>query len=70
MENIYLIKGLDCSNCARKLEEKISKIEGIESCSLNFFTSKLIVKSDKDVHENIVKTATSFEDNISIRKIK
>ena len=39
---LYL-KGLDCANCANKIENKVNKLESVEEAVLNFSLSLLIV---------------------------
>jgi len=34
MKKTYTIEGIDCANCAMKIEEKINKIKGIEEANL------------------------------------
>lgn len=43
----YRLEGLDCANCAKKVEDKIVKTEGYEDVTVNFSTSKLSFKTDK-----------------------
>ena len=38
---MFSITGIDCANCAAKLEHKISEIEGIHDVTLNFMNSTL-----------------------------
>lgn len=47
---LYL-KGLDCANCANKIENKVNKLESVEEAVLNFSLSVLIVnlKEDADI---------------------
>lgn len=70
MEKIYLVKGLDCANCAREFEEKVKKIKGVEDAAMNFMSLKLIVKTEEEIDENLNKLATSFEDGLTLRRIK
>lgn len=37
----YLLEGLDCANCAAKIEKKSNEISGVESASMNFITKTL-----------------------------
>ena len=30
MKKVYSIEGIDCANCAAKVEDKINKIKGID----------------------------------------
>ena len=41
MTRTYILKGLDCANCAAKIERSISAIEGVRSVTLNPVTSVL-----------------------------
>ena len=31
MKKVFKLQDLDCANCARKLEEAIAKLEGVEA---------------------------------------
>ena len=67
----YTITGLDCPNCAGKLAEKMSKLDGVESAKINFLTEKLTVEStlDSDVLFNeLSSTAKAFDKNVKIEK--
>lgn len=44
---------LCCANCAAKIEEKISKLDGVESVTVNFLTEKMILVADETKIENI-----------------
>ena len=43
MKKTYRIEGLDCANCAAKIEGMISKLDGVNSCTINFITGKIII---------------------------
>jgi Cd2+/Zn2+-exporting ATPase len=45
----YIIEHLDCPDCALKLEQRISKIEGVTWASLNFATSTIWFEYEPDV---------------------
>ena len=34
---------LCCANCAAKIEEKVSRLPGVESASVNFLTEKMLL---------------------------
>ncbi len=70
MDKIYLVKGLDCANCAREFEEKENKINGINKATMNFMTSKLIVDSNEDLILSIQELGKNFEDGLEIKRIK
>ena len=39
--NVYILEGLDCANCAAKMERKISTLEGVEEVSITFATGQM-----------------------------
>ena len=39
----FILEGLDCANCAAKIEKKVNEINGVETASLNFVTKTLTV---------------------------
>lgn len=68
MKKIYKIEGIDCANCAAKMEDKINKIKEIEEATLNFMTSKLSIEfkssDEKDVEkvmEEVKKIVAKME---------
>ena len=54
----YNIDGLDCPDCAQKLEQSLSKIAGVTWVSLNYATSKIWFEYEPEVvtREHILKT--------------
>lgn len=73
MKNILKIKGLDCANCASKLENAIQKIEGMESVSINFMTEKIIMEyneeNEKEIMEKVKKIIKKEEPDVKIEEI-
>jgi Cd2+/Zn2+-exporting ATPase len=62
MNKIIKIKGLDCANCARELEEEIEKVNGVKSVSVDFIGSKVILDCEESAVEKVVYTCNHFED--------
>ena len=52
MEIKLVLSGLNCANCANKIETKVNKINGIENASLNFSTTVLRVEINKEEEKN------------------
>ena len=42
-KNIYKLSNIDCANCALKIEDKLNKLDGVYSCTLNFMLLKLFI---------------------------
>lgn len=57
MKKTYKIEGLDCANCAAKIEGMIAKLDGVNSCTINFITGKLILDAEDDKFETVLKEA-------------
>lgn len=55
MKKIYKLEELDCANCAAKMEEAISKIDGVESASISFMSQKLTINADESKLDSIIK---------------
>ncbi len=55
MRAVYSIKGIDCANCAAKLERKISKLHGVDDCTISFMTQKLYVEADDSCFDEVCK---------------
>ena len=46
---------IDCADCARKVEEAASKIDGVKACTVNFLTEKMTVEADDAKFDEIIK---------------
>ena len=60
----FRIDGLDCASCAAKIENKISKLNGVRSASLSFMTGKLVLEADDGVMDEIVEKAKAIINRI------
>ena len=52
----YDIVGLDCANCANKIQVELGKVKGIENASVNFAKQKLSYETDTVSREKVEKT--------------
>ena len=52
MEIKLVLSGLDCANCANKIEAKVNKINRIKNASLNFSPTVLTVEINKEEEKN------------------
>lgn len=46
--NEFLLEGLNCANCAAKIEDAVAKLAGVASASLNLMTTTLQVDTKSD----------------------
>lgn len=49
----WLISGMDCPACARKIENAVNQIETVTRARVMFATQKLVVNAHHDVRENV-----------------
>ncbi len=75
MEKLTLkLNGLDCANCANKIEETIRILDYVKSSNVDFVSQKLVVEiqgtttRDKAI-EDISKIATSIESGIKVKEL-
>ena len=72
MKKVFKLEGLDCAHCAAKIEERISKLEGVKSVVINFMTTKMTLESvDEniaDVVEKVKKLINEVEPDVNIIK--
>lgn len=54
----FLLEGLDCANCAAKIEKEVGKLDGVASASVDFVSKKLVVKSANNHLQEIQEQAT------------
>lgn len=57
MKKKFLLNGLGCANCAAKMEDAISKLDGVKNASVNFITTKLTIEAEDDKMDEIVLEA-------------
>lgn len=56
-----ILSGLDCANCANKIETKVNNLDGINEAILNFATSTLIIELNGTIErEDAIKEIKSI----------
>ena len=54
MRKSFKLDEIDCANCAQKLQDAISKVEGVERASVNFLTQKLTLTAADDAFDDVL----------------
>lgn len=57
MKKTFVLDGLDCANCAAKIEHAVSKIDGVDSANVNFMTTKLTIEGSDSLMDEIIRIA-------------
>ncbi|WP_238650762.1 heavy metal translocating P-type ATPase [Paenibacillus piscarius] len=69
----WILDGLDCANCAMKIENKVKKIEGVSSCSVNFATKTMMLEtaaaSSDEIADQAQQTVTKLEPHVKLREV-
>lgn len=69
------IEGLDCANCANKIESYVAKMDNVKEASLNFSTGVLFVvlkntRKAEDTIQHILDIVPTLEDGVRIERTK
>ena len=57
MKKTFRLEGLDCANCAAKIEKAINELDGVKEATVNFMTTKLVIEGDDDKMPTIIAEA-------------
>ncbi len=49
----WLLEGIDCANCAAKVEHAVGKIEGVSASNVNFMTKTLQFELDQPTEQQL-----------------
>ena len=63
-ECMLSIEGLDCPNCAAKVERKINTLEGIKEANVDFLGKKIVVLTDEISENELVELIQTEVDKI------
>ena len=64
MKKKFRVEGVDCADCAAKMEDGIKKIDGVKSAKLNFLTEKLTIEADDMKFDQIIELAEAEMDKV------
>lgn len=57
MKKVFMMEDLDCASCAAKMQDAISKIEGVSYASVSFISQRLTLEYDEARETKIFKEA-------------
>jgi len=67
MEKIIRFKGIDCANCAAKLEKKINKIKGVDA-TISFVAGKMLLNlEDEKLFDEVIALCKKEEPDFEYR---
>ncbi len=69
MRKVFDLDGLDCANCAAKIEAAIQALPGVKNASVTFMTQKLVLETEEnmdDVLAEVKKLVAKIEPDCEI----
>ena len=69
------LEGLDCANCANKIEQKVNRLEEIEEANVNFSMGRMNVTmkeelNKEDVIGKITKIVKELEPDVNVKELE
>ncbi|MBF0746616.1 cation transporter [Gemella sp. 19428wG2_WT2a] len=55
MKKKFILEGLDCANCAAKMEKAINELDGVKEATVNFMTTKLVIDGEDEKMPTIIE---------------
>jgi len=72
MKRAFKLEGLNCANCAEKIEREVKALRGVNFASVNFMTAKMVIDGDDVMFDEIVKAAQGivarYEPDVVVKK--
>ena len=68
MKKEYELRGIDCGNCAAKIERAVNQLEQVESATVNLIAQMLILetKSEDGIDKEIIDLVDAIEPGIEV----
>ena len=74
MKAVFKLEGLDCANCAAKIENEVRKIPGVEDATVAFMTQKMTIVAEDERMEGIAteaaRIAKKVEGDVQVVRLK
>lgn len=72
MKKKFILEGLDCANCAAKMEKAINELDGVKEATVNFMTAKLVIDGEDEKMPTIIaeseKIVKKIEPDTTMKK--
>ena len=64
MRKSYKLDEIDCANCARKLQDKITALDGVQDASVNFMAQKLTLQAEDAEFDAVLERVVALISDI------
>lgn len=67
-KQMFILEGLNCANCAAKIEDKIKEMPEVESATFAFMTKqlRLVTNTEENLQNKLQALCDSIEDGVSV----
>ena len=55
MKKVFALEDIDCANCAAKMENAVSKIDGVTAVNVSFIMQRMTLEADDERFDEVVK---------------
>ncbi len=73
MKMKFKVLGLDCANCAAKLETEIQKVEGVNNASISFMAQRMEIECEEaqktEIIDKVKEIIKEEEPDVTIEEI-
>lgn len=70
MKKVLILEDLCCANCAQKIEDAATKVDGMVSCQVSFLTQKMKMEIDDSrvdsVMTEVMKIIKKIEPDVTV----
>lgn len=73
MKNKFKIKGLDCANCAARIERELNELDGVNEATISFMTERLVIDCSDEKKAEVIEKVKKFikeeEPDVTIEEV-
>ncbi len=60
MRKSFKLDEIDCANCARKLQDELAALDGVDAVSVNFMTQKLTLTAADERFDEVLERVVAL----------
>ncbi len=60
MRKSFKLDEIDCANCARKLQDELATLDGVDAVSVNFMTQKLTLTAADERFDEVLNRVVAL----------
>ena len=64
MRKSFKLDEIDCANCARKLQDELATLDGVDAVSVNFMTQKLTLTAADERFDEVLDRVVALTAHI------